>query len=54
MGPLNRVSFWSDHLRVNVKEDYCVVTWYQSTDRRVSFRIENLGSVYNRYVFRLW
>jgi hypothetical protein len=34
--------------------DYCIVTWYQTTDRQVSFRIENLGRVYNRYEFRLW
>ena len=34
--------------------DYCVIAWYQSTDRQVSFRIRNLGSVYNRYEFSLW
>lgn len=34
--------------------DYCIVTWHQSTDRQVSFHIENLGPVYNRYAFRLW
>ena len=34
--------------------DYCIVTWYQSSDMQVSFRIDNLGRVYNRYEFRLW
>jgi hypothetical protein len=34
--------------------DYCIVAWYQSDDLQVSFRIDNLGHVYNRYEFRLW
>ena len=34
--------------------DYCIVRWYQSRGHQVSFRIENLGDVYNRYEFRLW
>jgi hypothetical protein len=33
--------------------DYCVIGWYQPTGKRLVFRIENLGGVYNRYEFRL-
>jgi hypothetical protein len=34
--------------------DHCIVTWHQSEGQRVSFRIKNLGDVYNEYEFRLW
>jgi hypothetical protein len=36
------------------RTDYCIVTWNQETDQRVSVRIRNLGRVYNEYEFRLW
>lgn len=34
--------------------DYCIIRWYQPRGKRLNFRIDNLGGVYNRYEFRLY
>ena len=33
--------------------DHCIIRWYQPYGTRLTFHIENLGGVYNRYHFML-
>jgi hypothetical protein len=35
------------------RTDHCIIDWAQGTSSHLLFRIENLGTVYNRYQFRL-
>ena len=33
--------------------DHCIIRWYQPHGSRLTFRIENLGGIFNRYHFVL-